>query len=125
MIAKSHKLCLRRYHEAKLASSAAVVLAHLDGVDEAASMSARAIRCQPGDCREPDKQTSGNGSMEERTGLSEPGQREGATSSDCPSGVVCSTAAVGAGLQGDCSTWLSSEISGRDVLGSSGMTAVE
>eukprot|EP01040_Poterioochromonas_malhamensis_P016316 gene16316-18494_t len=57
-------------------SSAAVVQAHLDGVDEAASMSARAIHCQePVNCRMPNKQASGNASMEEQTVLLEPGQR--------------------------------------------------
>ena len=97
MIAKSHKLCLRRYHEAKLASSAAVVLAHLDGVDEAASTSARAIHCQePVNCRMPDKQVSGNCSMEEQTVLSAPKQREVATLSGCPAGAVCSAAAISA-----------------------------
>ena len=90
-------------------SSAAVKQAHLDGGGGAASMSARAIHCQEaGDCREPDKQASGNRSMEEQTASSVQGQRKVATSSDCSSGVVCSAAAVGLGLLGDRSAGQSS-----------------
>ena len=100
-------------------SSAAVVQDRLDSVDEAASMSARAIHCQePGDCKESGKRVSGNGSVEERTVLSKPGQREVAISSDCSAGAVC---------QGGWSaSWSSSaDISGSDVSGSSGITAVD
>ena len=110
-------------------SSAAVKQAPLDGRGGAASMSARAIHCQePGDRSEPDKQASGNCSMEEQMVLSEPGQRELATSSDCSAGAVCSTFGIeGARSEGGWSaSWSSSEeISGSDVSGSSGMTAVK
>jgi len=106
-------------------SSTAVVQAHLDDGDEAAPMSVRVIHCQePGYCREPDKQASGDGFMEERTVLSEPGQRELATSSDCSAGAVCSTFGIESARSegGWTASW---EISGSDVSGSSGMTAVE
>ena len=54
--------------------------------------------------------------------LSEPGQREMTTSSNCPSGGVCSATAVGVGWLGRCSAaWSSSEISGTDVSESNGM----
>jgi len=109
-------------------SSAAVVQDHLDSVDEAASMSARAIHCQePGDCKESGKRVSGNGSVEERTVLSKPGQREVATSSECFTGAVCSAAVLGARSQGGWSaSWSSGEEISRSVVsGSSGMTAVD
>jgi len=109
-------------------SSTAVVQDHLDGGGETASMSAKPIHCkEPGDCKESDKRVSGNGSMEERTVLSEPGQKEVATSSECSTGAVRSAAVLGARSQGGWSaSWSSSEeISRSDVSGGSGMTAVD
>ena len=102
-------------------SSAAVKQAPLDGRGEAASMSARAIHCQePGDCKESDKQVSGNGSMEEQTVSSEPGQNEVAISSEY------SAAVMGVGLLDECSAdWSSSEGSGNDVSARTGITTVD
>jgi len=65
-------------------------------------------------------------SMEEKTVLSVPDQKEVATSSGCPAGAVCSAAVMGVELLDVCPvSWSSSEISGSDVSGSSDMTAVE
>jgi len=102
-------------------SSAAVVQAYLDGVGEAASMSARAIHCQEHkNCGAPEKKAVGNVSMGEKTVWSEPGQNGVATSSEY------SAAVMGVGLLDECSAdWSSSEGSGNDVSARTGITTVD
>ena len=106
-------------------SSAAVVQAHLECGGEAASISVRRIHCEELVNGGERARLGIDGSMQEKTVLLVPGQKEVATSSGCPAGAVCSAVAVGVGLLGDCSAdWSRSEISGTDVSKSNGMTTM-